>query len=48
MLRFLSRSLSSRSSHLSRTMSSSAPPTFKPFNLALIQLGQVGPDKDGQ
>ncbi|KAI0713335.1 carbon-nitrogen hydrolase [Earliella scabrosa] len=27
-------------------MSSSAPPTFKPFNLALIQLGQVGPDKD--
>ncbi|PCH38779.1 carbon-nitrogen hydrolase [Wolfiporia cocos MD-104 SS10] len=26
-------------------MSSSAAPAFKPFNLALIQLGQVGPDK---
>ncbi|KDQ59399.1 hypothetical protein JAAARDRAFT_32957 [Jaapia argillacea MUCL 33604] len=25
--------------------SSSAPPTFKPFNLALIQLGQIGPNK---
>lgn len=23
----------------------SSPPTFKAFNLALIQLGQLGPDK---
>ena len=28
-----------------RTMSSSAAPTFKKFNIALIQLGQVGADK---
>ena len=28
-----------------RAMSSA--PALKPFNLALIQLGQVGPDKDG-
>ncbi|TFY50322.1 hypothetical protein EVJ58_g11098 [Rhodofomes roseus] len=28
-----------------RAMSSAAPPEFRPFNLALIQLGQVGADK---
>lgn len=27
---------------------SSQAPTFKPFNLALVQLGQVGADKAGQ
>jgi len=26
-------------------MSTLPPPTFKPFNLALIQLGQIGADK---
>jgi hypothetical protein len=30
-----------------RTMSSQ-PPTFKPFNLALVQLGQITADKAGQ
>ena len=31
-----------------RTMASaSAPPAFKPFTLALIQLGQTGEDKTG-
>ena len=29
-----------------RTMAS-APPAFKPFTLALIQLGQTGEDKTG-
>ena len=43
--RHLSRSLRS-SPALFRPMSSAAP-TFRPFNVALIQLGQVGPDKDG-
>ncbi|KAI0807029.1 carbon-nitrogen hydrolase [Fomes fomentarius] len=50
MLRILSHSLSRlsprTSTFLPRTMSSAAAPTFKPFNLALIQLGHVGPDKD--
>ncbi|THH05534.1 hypothetical protein EW146_g9875, partial [Bondarzewia mesenterica] len=34
-------------SHLSRSLAymSSPAPTFKPFNLALIQLGQIGADK---
>lgn len=30
---------------LSRNMTTSTAPTFKPFNLALIQLGGVGSDK---
>ena len=52
MLRLLAHSLSGlrsipRTSSLLRAMSSAAPPPFKPFNLALIQLGQVGTDKQG-
>jgi omega-amidase len=40
LLRLLSRPI-----RLSRTMSTSTAPTFKPFNLALIQLGGVTDDK---
>lgn len=50
MFHLVSRPLSRaipRTSFLPRAMASSAAPTFKPFNLALIQLGQVGADKDG-
>ena len=43
---FLS-SLSRRLPALSRRTMSPAP-EFKPFNLALIQLGQVGADKTGE
>ena len=49
MFALLSRSLFSslsRTASLSRPMSSASAPAFKPFNLALIQLGQVGSDKD--
>ena len=48
MLRLLSRSLPRPhppSFFLTRAMSS--VPHFKPFNLALIQLGHLGKDKDG-
>lgn len=31
----------------SRVFSMSAAPTFKPFTLALVQLGQIGSDKAG-
>jgi omega-amidase len=40
LLRLLSRPV-----RLSRTMSTSTAPTFKPFNLALIQLGGITDDK---
>ena len=50
MLRLVAQALSRssiRATPTSRTMSSTAAPTFKPFNLALIQLGGVGADKAG-
>lgn len=37
-----------RRSPLSRAFTMSAAPTFKPFTLALVQLGQVGADKSGK
>jgi hypothetical protein len=32
----------------SRAFTMGAAPTFKPFTLALIQLGQIGADKSGR
>src|SRR6267154_513502 len=37
--------LSHNLKHFCRTMTSVAPPAFKPFTLTLIQLGSIGSDK---